>query len=56
MSIQSVNQCLDGWFVQMTNVAGGLSGFLSEHHELRVDEAEAIDDYFALDGLDGVDN
>ena len=54
--VESMNQGLDGRFVQMSDVAGRLAGFLAEHHELGVDEAEAIDDDLALDGLDGIDD
>ena len=40
----------------MSDVAGGLAGLLPQHHELRVDQAEAVDDDLALDALDGIDD
>lgn len=43
-------------FIQMPQVGRGLPGFLAQHEGLRVDEAEGVDDDFALDGLDGVDD
>ena len=40
----------------MSDVGCGLPGFLSKHECLRVDETESVDDDFALDGLDRVDD
>lgn len=40
----------------MAKIARALAGFLTHHKKLRVNEAERINDYFALDGLDGVDD
>jgi len=40
----------------MSHVRCGLSGLLSEHESLRVDEAEGVDDDLALDGLDRVND
>ena len=40
----------------MAQVGGGLAGFLAEHEGLWIDEAEGVDDDFAFDGLDGVDD
>ena len=51
-----MNKRLDGGFVQVAEVRGGLARFLAQHERLRVDEAEGVDDDFALDGLDGVDD
>ena len=56
VSIQAVDQRLDGWFVEMTEIGGCLSRFLAHHECLRVYEAEGIDDDFAFDGLDGIDD
>ena len=56
MAIQAMNKCLDGGFIEVTEVGGGLAGFLAQHEGLRVDEAEGVDDDFAFDGLDGVDD
>lgn len=54
--VKAVDQGLDGGFVKVADVGGGLPGFLAEHEGLRVDEAEGVDDHLALDGLDGVDD
>jgi hypothetical protein len=40
----------------MTQVAGALAGLLAHHQELWVDESEGIDDDFALDRLDRVND
>lgn len=56
MAIEAVDQGLDAGFVEVANVGGGLAGFLAEHEGLRVDEAEGVDDDFAFDGLDRVDD
>ena len=56
MPIQAVDQGLDWGLVEVAEIGGGLSGFLTEHEGLRVDEAEGVDDDFAGDGLDGVDD
>lgn len=54
--IQPVDKGLDGGFVEVSEVGCGLAWFLPEHEGLRVDEAEGVDDDFAFDGLDGVDD
>mmetsp|Transcript_31889 Transcript_31889/g.93710 ORF Transcript_31889/g.93710 Transcript_31889/m.93710 type:complete len:331 (+) Transcript_31889:2125-3117(+) len=54
--VEAVDEGLDRRLVQMADVAGRLAGLLAEHHELRIDEAEAVDDDLALDGLDGIDD
>mmetsp|Transcript_120 Transcript_120/g.157 ORF Transcript_120/g.157 Transcript_120/m.157 type:complete len:260 (+) Transcript_120:259-1038(+) len=56
VAVESMNECLDGWFVDMSHVAGGLPGFLSKHHELWIDEPETVDDDLSLDGLYGIDD
>ena len=40
----------------MTDIGCGLTGFLAEHERLWVDQAESVNDDFALDGVDGVDD
>ena len=54
--VEPVDEGLDAGLVEVPDVAGGLAGLLPEHHELGVDEAEAVDDDLALDGLDGIDD
>lgn len=56
VAVQAVDEGLNGRFVQVAQVGGGLAGFLPKHEGLRVDEAEGIDDDFAFDGLNGVDD
>jgi len=56
MAIEAVDEGLDGGFVEVAEVGRGLAGFLPQHEGLRVDEAEGVDDDFAFDGLDGVDD
>mmetsp|Transcript_27721 Transcript_27721/g.65035 ORF Transcript_27721/g.65035 Transcript_27721/m.65035 type:complete len:332 (+) Transcript_27721:223-1218(+) len=53
--VEAVDEGLDGGAVEMADVGGRLARLLAEHHELRVDEAEAVDDDLAPDGLDGID-
>lgn len=40
----------------MAQVACALSWLLPKHQKLRVYESESVNDDFALDGLDGVDD
>ena len=40
----------------MPDVAGGLAWFLTQHVDLRADEAEGVDDDFDLRTLDGVND
>jgi hypothetical protein len=56
MPIQPMDQGLNTRFVQVADVGSGLPRFLVEQHELRVDGPESVDDYFALDGLDRVND
>jgi hypothetical protein len=56
MPVQAVDQSLDAGFVEVAQVGGCLTGFLAHHEGLRSDEAEGVDDDFALDRLDGVDD
>lgn len=54
VAVQAVDERLDGRFVQVPKVGGGLAGFLAHHEGLRVDETEGVDDDFAFNGLDRV--
>mmetsp|Transcript_17976 Transcript_17976/g.48884 ORF Transcript_17976/g.48884 Transcript_17976/m.48884 type:complete len:212 (+) Transcript_17976:2631-3266(+) len=49
-----MNECLNTRLLQMTNIGRGLSWFLSQHHELRIDQTKAVNHHLALDGLDGI--
>ena len=48
MSVETVDESLDGRFVEMSQVGGTLTRFLTKHERLWVDESESIDDYLAL--------
>uniref|UniRef100_A0A7S0CMA4 Uncharacterized protein n=1 Tax=Proboscia inermis TaxID=420281 RepID=A0A7S0CMA4_9STRA len=54
MTIQSVDQRLNARFVQMPDVAGGLSWFLPQHHQLRIDQSKTINHNFPLDALNRI--
>ena len=56
MSVEAVDERLNGRFVQVTQVRCALTWLLSKHERLWVDESEGINDNLALDGLDGVNN
>lgn len=56
MSVEAVDESLDGRLVEMSQVGGTLTRFLAEHERLWVDEPESIDDDLAFDRLDGIDN
>lgn len=56
VAVQAVDKRLNRWLVEVTDVGGGLAGLVAHHKSLGVDEAESIDDDFALDGLDGVND
>jgi hypothetical protein len=56
MTIEAVDEGLDGRFVEVAEVRSRLPRFLAHHERLRVYEAESVDDDFAFDGLDGVDD
>ena len=51
MPVEAVNKGLDGGLVQVTQVGGALSGFLTQHQRLGVDESESVNDDLSLDGL-----
>lgn len=56
MSVQSVNEGLDGGFIDVPDVGGGLARFLAEDDGVWVDETEGVNDDFPFYGLDGVDD
>lgn len=49
-----MDQGLNRGFVEVAQVGGRLTGFLTEHEGLWVDEAKRVNYDFAFDGLDGV--
>jgi len=56
MSVETMNEGLDGRLIEMTQVRCALTRFLAKHKRLRVDESESIDDNLSLDGLNGINN
>ena len=56
MSVEAVDQSLNGGLVEVTQVTRALAGLLAHHEKLRVDESEGVNDDLALDGLDGVND
>lgn len=51
-----MDESLNRWLVQVTQVGCSLARLLTQHEGLWVDEAEGVDDNLALDGLDGVND
>lgn len=49
-------QRLNTRLVQVSNIRRRLSRFLARHDRMRVDRSEGVDDDFATDGLDWVDD
>lgn len=56
MPVEAVDERLDGGFVQVAQVGGRLPRLLAVDQRLWVYKAEGIDDDFALDGLNGVND
>ncbi len=56
MSVQAVDQRLDRRLVQVAQIRRRLPRLMAHHERLRVDQPEGVDDHFALDGLDRVDD
>lgn len=56
MTVEAVDEGLDGGLVEVADVGRCLAGLVAHHEGLRVDEAEGVDDNFSLYGLDGVDD
>jgi hypothetical protein len=54
--VQAVDEALDAGLVDVPDVGRCLAGFLAEDDAVGVDEPERVDDDFALDGLDRVDD
>lgn len=56
MSIETVDKSLYRGLVKVTKIGSGLAGFLAKHEKLGRNESEGVDDDFAFDGLDGIDD
>ena len=56
VSVEAVDEGLDGRLVQVSDVGGRLARLVAHHEGLRVYESEGVDDDFAFYGLDGVDD
>ena len=51
-----ISTYLNGRFLKMAQVGRGLSGFMAEHHRVRVDESKGVDDNLALHTLNRIDD
>ncbi len=56
MSVKTMDKSLDRWFVEVTQVGGCLSGLLSEHERLRIDESESVNNDLSFHRLNWVYN
>lgn len=56
MAIETVNKSLYGGFVQMSQVGGSLSWFVTHHECLRVDQPKCINHNFAFYRLYRIDD
>lgn len=56
VSVQAVDERLNGRLVQVAQIGCCLPGFLAHHNGLGLNQSEGIDDNLALDGLDGIDD
>ena len=54
MTIETVNESLNRWLVDVTDIRGRLPRLLTRQYRLLADEPEGIDDDFSLNGLYGV--
>ena len=55
VSVQAVNESLNGRFVDLANIRCRLPGFLTSEDGLWTDKTESVNHDFALHGLNGVD-
>lgn len=56
VAVQAVNQCLNAGFVEVSNVAGGLARFLTQHHGFGGDESESVNDNFSFHRLNWINH
>lgn len=56
MSVESVDECLDGWLVEVADVGSRLAWLLAGHEGLWVDETESVDDDLSLYGLNRIND
>jgi hypothetical protein len=56
MPVESVNEGLNAWFVDVANIGCSLSWLLPHHDSVGIDEAKCVNDDFPFDRLDGVDD
>lgn len=54
--IQSMDQGLDTWFVQISDIRGRLSRLMTDCCSLRIDQSKCVDHNFSFDRLDRVDD
>lgn len=56
MSVETVDECLNGRLVEVTQVRSTLSRLLAQHEGLWVDQSESVNDDLALDRLYRIDD
>lgn len=56
VSVQAVDQSLNRWLIQVTQVRCCLPGFLAHDDGLGLNQSEGVDNNLALHGLDGVND
>ena len=56
MSVETVDERLDGGFVQVTQIGCALPRFLAQHERLWIDKSEGINHNLAFHGLDRVND
>lgn len=54
--VQAVDECLDRRLIQVTQIGCGLPRLLTHDHSLGLNKSESINNNFALDGLDRVND
>ena len=47
VSVEAMDQCLDGGLLEMSEHRGCLAGLLAQHHQVWVDKSECINHHFA---------
>ena len=55
MSVEAVNERLDGRLLQVAQIRGRLARLVAKDHRVGVDETEGVDDDFTFHTLNGID-
>eukprot|EP01018_Ginkgo_biloba_P034745 Gb_24819 [translate_table: standard] len=56
MPIQTMDQSLNRWFIEMPKIRSCLSGLLTKHHSLWIDQPECINHNLSLHTLNGINH